>query len=178
MIFNLLGVFAQMATTSPYILIIVGAAVIIFYFLQAYYRKTSIEIQRLESISRAPILGHLSETLEGAQNIRAYGMERNFKYSNFNKIDENTVDFLALRFTSMWFGLRLDFLGTAIVLATFLAIVLLRNYNPAALTISLAALAMSSTTGITFMLSALSMNAAELETRVRRMNKASTTSTS
>jgi ABC-type multidrug transport system fused ATPase/permease subunit len=171
MVFNLLGTFAQMATSSPYILIIVGVAVIVFYFLQAYYRKTSIEIQRLESISRAPILGHLSETLEGAQNIRAYGMERNFKYANFNKIDDNTVDFLALRYSSMWFGLRLDFLGTCIIFATFLSIILLRNLNPAALTVSLAGLAMSSTTGITFMLSALSMNMAELETRMNSVER-------
>jgi ABC-type multidrug transport system fused ATPase/permease subunit len=169
MVFNLLSAFANMATTSPYILIAVAVGAIAYYIMQAYYRKTSIEIQRLESVSRAPIFSHLNETLEGAQTIRAYGMEHRFKVANMNKIDHNSVDFIALRYCSMWFGLRLDFFGTLIMGVTFLAIVLLRLSG--SIDVSLASLALSSTTGITFMLSALSMNAAELETRMNSVER-------
>lgn len=169
MIFNLLSAFANMATTSAYILIAVAVGAVAYYILQAWFRKTSIEIQRLESVSRAPIFGHLNETLEGAQTIRAYGMESRFKVSNMNKIDANTVDFIALRYCSMWFGLRLDMFGTLVMGITFLAIVLLRLSGN--IDVSLASLALSSTTGITFMLSALSMNAAELETRMNSVER-------
>jgi ABC-type multidrug transport system fused ATPase/permease subunit len=100
-----------------------------YFFLLRYYRKTSIEIQRQEAISRAPILSHLSTSLEGAATIRAYAMEKQFKTSIMNKIDLNTVDFYALRYCATWFGIRLDWCGSAIILTTYLAVVLSRNFG-------------------------------------------------
>jgi len=87
---------------------------VIYVIVLQYYRKTSIEIQRLESVSRSPIFSHLTETLEGSATIRAYGLQRQFKVANMNRIDANSIDFYSLRYCGMWFGLRLDWLGTAI----------------------------------------------------------------
>jgi ABC-type multidrug transport system fused ATPase/permease subunit len=127
--FNLLGIFAQLAAGNQYILLVIVPVMIIYFFLQRFYRKTSIEIQRQEALSRAPILSHLSTSLEGAATIRSYDMEKQFKTAIMNKIDLNTVDFYGLRYCAMWFGLRLDWCGNAIILATYLAIALTRNYG-------------------------------------------------
>eukprot|EP01122_Echinamoeba_exundans_P001097 TRINITY_DN1103_c0_g1_i2.p1 TRINITY_DN1103_c0_g1~~TRINITY_DN1103_c0_g1_i2.p1 ORF type:complete len:1319 (+),score=357.16 TRINITY_DN1103_c0_g1_i2:146-4102(+) len=171
-LFNLLGIFAQLAAGNQFILIVILPSMIIFYFLQWYYRKTSIEIQRLESISRAPILSHLSETLDGAATIRAYGMTKNFKVANINKVDMNNVDFYSLRYCAAWFGLRLDWVGTCIILATYFALVITRNYTVLSGQVAaLSGLAMSVTTNITFFLSAFSQNWAELETRMNSVER-------
>lgn len=171
-LFNLLGIFAQLAAGNQYILIVILPSMIVFYFLQWYYRKTSIEIQRLESISRAPILSHLSETLDGAATIRAYNMKKNFKVANMNKVDMNNVDFYNLRYCAAWFGLRLDWVGTCIILATYFALVITRNYTVLTAQVAgLSGLAMSVTTNITFFLSAFSQNWAELETRMNSVER-------
>jgi ABC-type multidrug transport system fused ATPase/permease subunit len=101
--FNFIGSVIQLCFSSPYLVIVVGVVAIIFYPLQAFYRKTSIELQRLEAISRSPIITHLSETLDGAQSIRAFNMRKNFKTVSLNHLDENNVDMVSLRYCSAWY---------------------------------------------------------------------------
>jgi len=48
---------------SVWTLIAVPFAFLGYFLIQRYYRTASIELQRLESISRAPLFSHLSETL-------------------------------------------------------------------------------------------------------------------
>ena len=43
-----------------------------------YYRRTSRELQRLDSISRSPIYTHFSETLNGVDSVRAYRVTERF----------------------------------------------------------------------------------------------------
>lgn len=89
-----------------------------------------------------------------------------------NKIDSNNVDFYSLRFCAAWFGLRLDWVGTCIILATYFALVITRNFTVLSPQVaSLSGLAMSVTTNITFFLSAFSQNWAELETRMNSVER-------
>ena len=43
-----------------------------------YYRRTSRELQRLDSISRSPVYNHFSEMLNGVDSVRAYGVSERF----------------------------------------------------------------------------------------------------
>lgn len=43
--------------------------------LQFYYRSTSRELRRLDSVSRSPIYASFTETLDGASTIRAFSSE-------------------------------------------------------------------------------------------------------
>jgi len=43
-----------------------------------YYRRTSRELQRLDSISRSPIYSYFSETLTGIDTIRAFKLDQRF----------------------------------------------------------------------------------------------------
>jgi ABC-type multidrug transport system fused ATPase/permease subunit len=150
-IFSLFGVFAAMMFGSVYVVIAIVPAICFYLWFQNRYRHTSVELQRLEALSRAPILSHLSETMckrlfsstliivaAGVSSIRAYKMEDTFKNMNAWKVNYNTAELVALRFcasyvvirklcdTISWFGLCLDFTGQFLVLATFLAITLTR----------------------------------------------------
>ena len=61
--------------------------VTIYYFAQMYYRRSSIEIQRLEAVTRAPLFSYFSETLNGIASIRAYQKEADFSEHNIAKLD-------------------------------------------------------------------------------------------
>jgi len=53
-------------------------AVVVYWFCMQYYRYTSRELQRLDSISRSPIYTHFSETLNGIDSVRAFGATARF----------------------------------------------------------------------------------------------------
>jgi ATP-binding cassette, subfamily C (CFTR/MRP), member 1 len=169
MIFTLLSVITLVMVGTYWIIFIAVPVVIGYFLLTNYYRKTSIEIQRLESLSRAPVFSHLNETIEGASIIRAYNMVKAFKVANYNKVDLNTVDFYALRYCNMWLGLRLDWMGTLLLAGTWFGIIISRNLGTA--NESSAGVALSAAVGLTFLLSNLSMNATETETRMNAVER-------
>lgn len=168
---SLLGLFAQLAIGNIYLVIVAVIVMAIYFILFAYFRRSSIAIQRLDSVSRAPILSHLAQTVEGASTIRAFRMSKPFSIACMNKIDDNTVDFYGLRYAFAWFGLRLDWCGTAMITATFLAIVLTRNFAPDKMNVSFAALAMSSTSSITFLMASMSQALVDLETKMNSFER-------
>lgn len=61
--FNLLGMIASVALGAPWILLALPPFAVFYYLLQRRYRYSSIEIQRSESLTRAPVYSLLSETL-------------------------------------------------------------------------------------------------------------------
>ena len=50
---------------SPLFLLFAGPMVAIYWWLQHFYRCSSRELQRLDSLTRAPVLSHFSDTLGG-----------------------------------------------------------------------------------------------------------------
>ena len=51
-------------------------------FLTRYYRRSSLALQRIESISKSPIFSHFAETLNGVDSIRAYDLGEQFIAEN------------------------------------------------------------------------------------------------
>lgn len=65
--FNVVGaVVAITIATKGIFLAPLLPILIIYYYVQIYFRKSSTEIQRLESISRSPIFASFAQTLDGA----------------------------------------------------------------------------------------------------------------
>jgi ABC-type multidrug transport system fused ATPase/permease subunit len=87
-----------MAFASPYMLIAIAAVFVAYYFFQQFYRKSYVEIQRMEALSRAPIFSQLGETLRGAATIRAYKMEENFRNVNLSVVDMNSTHRFAQKY--------------------------------------------------------------------------------
>jgi ABC-type multidrug transport system fused ATPase/permease subunit len=65
------------------------------------------ELQRIESISNAPIFSHFSETFLGLTTIRAYNQESRFMEILFKRMEENNVSFVILNSSSRWLGIAL-----------------------------------------------------------------------
>lgn len=165
----LAGLFAQMAATQPYLVIVIVAAGVFFFILQRAFASTAVNLQRLEAVSRAPIFSHLSESIEGASSIRAYKMEKSFTKAAINKVNNNLVDYIAFRYAFSWFALRLDWLSALVILATFLSVVVTKNDGT--VSVSLAALALSSTSSITLVLSSTANWGVQLEATMNSVER-------
>jgi len=170
-IFQILGIFSGMCFASPYVLLAIGPVIGFYLWFQNRYRHSAIELQRLEAVSRAPLLSHLSTTMSGVSSVRSYRLQEKFTVINENLIGYNTVNLFSLKFLNSWFGLRLDFTGELLVLVTLLAIVLLRDYDYSSINIGFAALAMAYTSGITFVMSNLNRMGIETETRMNSVER-------
>ena len=74
-----------------------------FYFV--IYR----ELQRLESLSKGPVVSHLTETLSGLSTVRAFGQQRRFLQTMYEQIDSHSAAVLVLNSTNRWLGFALVF---------------------------------------------------------------------
>jgi ABC-type multidrug transport system fused ATPase/permease subunit len=70
--------------------------VCLFTVIGLAYLRSSVELKRLESISRSPIFQHFGETLNGVSTIRAYGDEQRFIRENLQRINDNNRPFTLL----------------------------------------------------------------------------------
>ncbi len=116
------------AIQSPAFLLCAIPLIIFYWCLQHFYRASSRELQRLESISRAPVLSHFSDSLSGLVTIRAFGEQQRFINELCEKVDANTTTFLVLQSGCRWLGVALDFVGAAMVFASVI-INLISSYH-------------------------------------------------
>ena len=87
MFFNFLAILVSIGLGQPWIYLAVPFFVVIYYLAQLYYRRSSIEIQRLEATTRAPLFSYFSETLNGISTIRAYRVENEFLERQKEKLE-------------------------------------------------------------------------------------------
>lgn len=86
----------------------------LYYIIQKWFRKTSTELQRVNSVANSPIFADFSQTLSGTSTIRAYGeAERFFKHCK-QSFDDMNASYVLVQMTNYWLGLRLDILGGTI----------------------------------------------------------------
>ncbi|KAK2959609.1 Multidrug resistance-associated protein [Blattamonas nauphoetae] len=95
----------------------IGIPILVLYILVLMlYARVSRNLQRLESISRSPVLSHFSETITGAglTTIRSYGREEEWK-EKFNELnDEWTTRFVLFSEGQKWASLYASFISSAL----------------------------------------------------------------
>ncbi|KAL4852933.1 Multidrug resistance-associated protein 1 [Chlorella vulgaris] len=166
-IFQLLATTIFIAVIQPWILVGIGPLAVVYYFLQKFYRRTNIELQRLDAVSRSPIYAHFSETLSGVETIRAYRMVEHFSLSSDAKVDANHRAYFTARMANEWLSMRLDAIGACVVLgAAMLAIISRNTLSP-----SLAALTISEALDVTMFLKAAVTSGAMFETRFNSVER-------
>ncbi|XP_036148326.1 multidrug resistance-associated protein 1 isoform X7 [Monomorium pharaonis] len=99
----------------------------IYYFIQRFYVATSRQLKRLESVSRSPIYSHFSESVTGAQIIRAYGVQEQFIRESENRVDFNQVCYFPSIIANRWLAVRLEMVGNLIIFFAALFTVLGRD---------------------------------------------------
>ena len=89
-----------------------------YWFLQRFYCCSSRELQRLETASRTPIVGHFKEVLDGAATIRAFKEQPVFRKRLAEAVDLNSLAFLTYQSSCRWLGFNLDVIGVVAVVSS------------------------------------------------------------
>lgn len=107
---------------------------VVYYFIQSFYRRTSREAKRLDSILRSALYASYTETLNGLATVRAFREQGRFVRVTEHNVDVNNRAYFLTIACQRWLSIRMDFLGNILILGIGLAAVGFRNStNPATL---------------------------------------------
>ena len=166
-IMQLLSTLIFLAVIQPILLAGIVPLMGIYYIMQKYYRRSYIEMQRLDAVSRSPIYSHFSESLAGVETIRAYRLETAFALSSDHKVDANHRAYFTLKMANEWLAMRLDIIGASIVFLTAILAITRRDL----VTVSLAALTLSEALDVTLFLKSAVTSGALFETRFNSVER-------
>ncbi|KAJ5069267.1 multidrug-resistance like protein 1 isoform i [Anaeramoeba ignava] len=164
---SLFAIFVVIVSVAPYFLIPLVVILYIYYKFMQYYRSTSREIQRLQSISRSPIYNNFSETLTGVSTIRAFQKQKEFIEINDSRVDENTSAIYCNFSSNRWFGVRVETISSIIVLCTSIIIIAQKDK----LNASFAALGLTYSLQVTILLTWLVRYGALLEQQMNSIER-------
>ena len=92
---------------------------------QGYYLATSRELTRLESITKAPVIHHFSETVQGVMTIRCFRKEDSFLQENLDRVNASLKMDFHSNGANEWLGFRLELIGSFVLCFTALLMVTL-----------------------------------------------------
>ncbi|WWC63484.1 uncharacterized protein I303_106087 [Kwoniella dejecticola CBS 10117] len=120
---NIVGATILLAIVEPYFLIAMGVVSLLYVHNAAFYRRSSREFKRIDSILRSSLYSHFSESLSGVATIRSYGESERFFNDNVYRMDvENRAYYLTI-INQRWLGMRLDFLGSLLSFSVAIIVV-------------------------------------------------------
>lgn len=142
-------------------LIVVIPIGVIYYFIQAFYIRTSRQLKRIESVTRSPVYSHFGETLTGQSTIRAYGVQNQFIDDIHKRVNLNQMcAYPSLVIANRWLAIRLEIIGTFILLFAVLFAILNRTSGGSV------GLSISYAMQVTQLLNFLVRMTAEIETNI------------
>eukprot|EP00965_Chrysotila_dentata_P088721 2928942-Pleurochrysis_carterae.AAC.2 len=122
--FNLIGTLVILTGNSPWIAISLIPLSIVYVRVAAYYRESSREMQRLDSISKSPIYTAFTEAVNGTPTIQAFRATERFYDENARKFDYNQRAGFVSYGANRWLTVRLEFLSNILLALTALLSVL------------------------------------------------------
>lgn len=79
---------------------------------QGYYLASSREFTRMDSITKAPVIHHFSESIAGVMTIRSFRKQNIFCDENLKRVNANLrIDFHNYS-CNEWLGFRLELIGS------------------------------------------------------------------
>ncbi|XP_058067677.1 ABC transporter C family member 13 isoform X8 [Magnolia sinica] len=112
--FSLVGIAIVLSYAQILFLLLLLPFGYIYKKLQFYYRSTSRELRRLDSVSRSPIYASFTETLDGSSTIRAFNAKEYF----FTRFTEHIALYQQTSYSeiiaSLWLSLRLQLIAAFI----------------------------------------------------------------
>ncbi|KAK2630067.1 hypothetical protein QTJ16_000887 [Diplocarpon rosae] len=156
---------AVISTSTPAAVAVIVPLAGVYYWVQRYYLRTSRELKRLDSVSRSPIYAHFQESLGGVTTIRAYRQEERFAQENEWRVDANLRAYFPSINANRWLAVRLEFLGSIIILSAA-GLAVLSVATGSTLSAGLVGLAMSYALQITQSLNWIVRQTVEVETNI------------
>lgn len=123
-VFTVAATFLVICIATPWFIAVCVPLCFLYMSIQHYYIPTSRQLQRLDSTLKSPVFAHFSETLCGVSTIRAFRCQSRFKAANAEKLDYQQRAYYLLVTTNRWLAVRLEFLGTLVVLFSTLFVLM------------------------------------------------------
>merc|ERR1740139_1359061 len=109
------GVVIQIALL-PWNTFILTAIMFLYWRLLLYFRKSAVDLQRLDAVSRSPVQANLAEGIDGSSTIKVFGKISYFEKQFKEVLDCNTSAMMNFMATQRWLGVRFQVLGSFAVL--------------------------------------------------------------
>ncbi|KAF8217563.1 multidrug resistance-associated ABC transporter [Mycena galopus ATCC 62051] len=156
---SVLGTVTLVFYVFPYLGILFVPLTVLYLLASIYYRRTSVETKRMDSLLRSALYASYSETLTGLATIRAYGEQaRAIKDADHGLDMENRAKYMTISI-QRWLGIRLDLFGNILVLGIALFAAGFRyTVDPSKIGVVL-----SYTLGVTFLLTEMVNQFAQIE---------------
>ena len=116
-----------MCVAEPWLVLLMPFLLGAFLIVRRKYMKSSMEIKRLEAVSRSPIYADFSAVLEGLVTLRAYNLEQAATASFQRQLDTNIRAWFSFLYVSRWLGFRLDSICAVLMVCVALVSVALRD---------------------------------------------------
>ncbi|WVF66753.1 hypothetical protein IAT40_001495 [Kwoniella sp. CBS 6097] len=140
---------------------------LMFRYFNQFYRASSREIKRLDSMLRSLLYSHFSESLSGMATVRAYGETSRFIRENTYYMDLENRAYLLSATNQRWLSVRLDFLGACLVFA----VAIMSAKGGGGLNASQIALCLTYLTSITQVLGMVTRQSAEVENNMNAVER-------
>lgn len=124
---QVLGTIIVVTIVVPAFVAIAAALLLVYIWTGMYYRPSSRELRRLNNLLRSRIYEHFGESLSGLPTLKAFGAVSRFVDHNGRSINAEAAAYWMSVACQRWLNLRLDLCGAALVLATALLVVGLRD---------------------------------------------------
>ncbi|XP_051148072.1 ABC transporter C family member 13 isoform X1 [Andrographis paniculata] len=112
---GLLGILVVLSIVQAMFLLLLVPFWFIYSKLQFYYRSTSRELRRLDSVSRSPIYTSFTEMLDGSATVRAFDSTDFFLFRFMHHVEIYQRTSYTEIIASLWLSLRLQLLAAFIV---------------------------------------------------------------
>jgi ABC-type multidrug transport system fused ATPase/permease subunit len=100
----------------PWLLIVMAGVGALFVYYRNRYIKSSLEVKRIEAVTRSPVYADFSATLDGLSTLRAYQLQGRFVASFRQSLTDNARAWYSFLMTSRWLGFRLDMISSLILI--------------------------------------------------------------
>jgi ABC-type multidrug transport system fused ATPase/permease subunit len=131
--FGCIATIGLIATGSPFMATTIPVTLIVLYFLQKIYLKTSRQLRYLDLESRSPLYSHFAEVLEGLPTIRAFGWQGGSSEILTRHLDESQKPYYMLLCAQRWLNLVLDIVVMALATVVVTLAVMLRSNTDSSL---------------------------------------------
>ena len=112
---SVVGTFGLVVYSFPWLALVFPPLGFLYYCCAAYYRMSSREVKRVDSILRSGIYGSFGEQLAGLAVIRAFGQQARFIRMMQHSINQECQAYIITITIQRWLGIRLDFLSFFLV---------------------------------------------------------------
>ncbi|KAG6949858.1 hypothetical protein JG687_00014586 [Phytophthora cactorum] len=99
----------------------------VYLAVGSFYISPARELQRLSKTTLSPVLTHMSESVDGASVVRAFGQVQRFFQTSSAKLDANHKIWYAQVYVTQWFSLRIQLVGSLLLLVVTSSLVFLHR---------------------------------------------------